>query len=55
MAVSHSSLRLENLFGDIVNALEVWRIEFNKYAIICFKSIKFIFVLILLMCGILTS
>jgi len=54
MAVSHSSLRLENLFGDILNALEAWCIEFNKYAIIFFKSIKFIFVLILLMCGILT-
>jgi len=54
MAVSHSSLRLENLFGDISNALEAWCIEFNKYAIIYFKSIKFILVLILLMCGVLT-
>ena len=54
MVVSHSSLSLENLFGDIENILEAWCIEFNKYAIIYFKSIKFIFVLILLMCGILT-
>jgi len=54
MAVSHSSLRLENLFGDMANALEAWCIEFNKYATIYFKSIKFIFVLILLICGILT-
>lgn len=54
MVVSHSSLRLEDLFGDIVNPLEAWCIEFNKYAIIYFKLIKFIFVLILLMCGILT-
>ncbi len=54
MAVSDFSLRLEDLFGDIANALEAWCIEFNKYAIIYFKSIKFIFVLILLMCGILT-
>jgi len=54
MVVSHSSLRLENLFGDIANPLEAWCIEFNKYAIIYFKSIKFIFVLILLVCGILT-
>ncbi len=54
MAVSHSFLGLENLFGDIANALEAWCIEFNKYAIVYFKSVKFIFVLILLMCGILT-
>jgi hypothetical protein len=54
MAVSDFSLRLEDLFGDIANTLEAWCIEFNKYAIIYFKSIKFIFVLILLMCGILT-
>ena len=54
MVVSHSSLCLDNLFGDTTNVLEVWCIEFNKYAIIYFKSIKFIFFLILLMCGILT-
>jgi len=54
MAVSDSSLRSENLLGDIANPLEVWCIEFNKFAIIYFQSIKFIFVLILLMCGILT-
>ncbi len=54
MAVSDFSLRLEDLFGDIANTLEAWCIEFNKYAIIYFKSVKFIFVLILLMCGILT-
>ena len=54
MVVSHSSLRLENLLGDVVNVLEAWCIEFNKYAFIYFQLIKFIFVLILLMCGILT-
>jgi len=54
MAVSDSSLRLEDLFVDVANPLEVWCIEFNKFAIIYFKSIKFIFVLILLMCGIST-
>ena len=54
MAVSHSSLRLEKSFGNIVNALEAWCIEFNKYAIIYFQSIKFIFAIILLMCGIST-
>jgi len=54
MAVSGSSLRLEELFADVANPLEVWCIEFNKFAIIYFQSIKFIFVLILLMCGIST-
>ena len=54
MTVSHSSLRFEILVGDITNYLEAWCIEFNKYAKIFFKSIKFILVLILLMCGILT-
>jgi hypothetical protein len=54
MAVSDFSLRLEDLFGDIANTLEAWCIEFNKYAIIYFQSIKFIFAIILLMCGIST-
>jgi hypothetical protein len=54
MAVSDFSLRLEGLFGDIAIPLEVWCIEFNKFAIIYFQSIKFIFALILLMCGIST-
>lgn len=54
MVVSDSSLSLEDFFGDIANPLEGWCIEFNKFALIYFQSIKFIFVLILLMCGILT-
>ena len=54
MEISNNSLNTYNLLDDIVIFLEDFCIEFNRYALIYFQFFKYIFVIVLLGCGILT-
>ncbi len=54
MAISDYSSYSNNLIEDIINILENFCIAFNQYAMIYFKIFKYIFVFLLIGCGVLT-
>ncbi|NVM43590.1 MAG: hypothetical protein HWN79_01630 [Candidatus Lokiarchaeota archaeon] len=54
MEISNYSMNSNNLLNDIINILENFCIEFNRYALIYFQVFKYIFVIVLIGCGILT-
>lgn len=54
METSNYSLNSYYLQDDIINILENFCIEFNRYALIYFQFFKYIFVIVLFGCGILT-
>ncbi len=54
MVISNYSLKSFYLLDDIIIILENFCIEFNRYAFIYFQFLKYIFVIVLISCGILT-
>lgn len=54
MEISNYSLHSYYLLDDIINILENFCIEFNRYALVYFQIIKYIFVIVLIGCGVLT-
>ena len=53
MEISNYSLHSYYLLDDIINILENFCIEFNCYALVYFQIIKYIFVIVLIGCGVL--
>jgi len=54
MEISNYSVQSNYLIEDTINVLENFCIEFNRYALIYFQFFKYIFVIVLFGCGILT-
>ncbi len=54
MEISNYSWDSYYLLTDIINFFENFCIEFNRYALIYFKIFKYIFVIVLIGCGVLT-
>jgi len=54
MEISNYSLNSNYLLDDFITILENFCIEFNRYASIYFQFFKYIFVVVLIGCGILT-
>jgi len=54
MEISNYSLQSYYLLEDFINILENFCIAFNQYALIYFMIFKYLFVFILIICGILT-
>jgi len=54
MEISNYSWHSYYLLDDIINILENFCIEFNRYALVSFQILKYIFVIVLIGCGVLT-
>ncbi|MBY8987270.1 MAG: hypothetical protein KGD61_02360 [Candidatus Lokiarchaeota archaeon] len=54
MEISNYSLNSYYLLDDVIHILENFCIEFNRYALIYFRIFKYILVIVLIGCGILT-
>ena len=54
MEISNYSLNSYYLLDDTINILENFCIEFNRYALVSFQIFKYIFVIVLIGCGVLT-